>query len=189
MIKIFVIIGSIRPNRFGDKPAQWIVEALKKQQDVEVELIDIRELQLPMFDEPVSPASNKGEYVHPEGVAWAKKVAEADGFVIVTPEYNHGYPPSLKNALDYVYYGWNKKPVGFVSYGGISGGIRAVQQLRQVVIELQMVPIRGGVYIPFFRKLLDEEGAFHSETLVPQAEPMIEQLLWWAKVLKKAREA
>src|SRR5579859_7915590 len=141
MVKIQVIIGSTRKGRFSEKPAHWIFDELKKRQDVDAELIDLRDWPLPFFDESISPSQNKGTYENALAAKWAKKIEEADGFIIVTPEYNHGYSAVLKNALDYVYKEWNKKPVGFVSYGGISGGTRAVQQLRQVAIELQMVPI------------------------------------------------
>ena len=161
MVKIQVIIGSTRQGRFGDKPAKWIFGKLKEKEGVSAELIDLRDWPLPFFDEPVSPGMmemQKADYVSELGKRWAKKVGEADGYLIVTPEYNHGYSAVLKNALDYVYKEWNKKPVAFMSYGGISGGTRAVQQLRQVVIELQMVPIRAGVHVPLYWTKLDEKG-------------------------------
>ncbi|HEX7042669.1 MAG TPA: NAD(P)H-dependent oxidoreductase [Patescibacteria group bacterium] len=187
MLKIQVIIGSTREGRFGDKPAKWIASYLKEKEDVEVELIDLRDWPLPFFNEPVSPASSDGKYTNELAAKWAEKIGEADGYIIVTPEYNHGYPSVLKNALDYVYKQWNKKPVSFLSYGGMSGGTRAVQQLRQVVIELQLVPIRQSIHIPFFRKQLDESGNLKPDTLISQADPMIEQLMWFANLLKSGR--
>lgn len=189
MLKIFVILGSVRQNRFGEQPAQWVMDELKKYHEIEAELIDLKTLSLPMFDEPVSPSMNQGKYAHQEAVAWAKKVAEADGFIIVTPEYNHGYPSGLKNAIDYVYAEWNNKPVAFVSYGGISGGTRAVQQLRQVAVELQMTPIRAGVHMPMYWSNLDEKGKMKPELYQSQVDTMIPQLIWWANALKAARES
>lgn len=187
MIKIQVILGSTRQNRFGDKPAKWIVDELKKNKEVDVELIDLRDVKLPFFDEPVSPLTSGGKYVLPEGAVWAKKIGEADGYIWVTPEYNHGYSSVLKNAIDYVYNEWNKKPVTFVAYG-VLGGARAVEQLRQVAVELQMAPIRAAVHIPAYWTLLDENGNLKTETLQDSANIMIEQLIWWTKTLKEARE-
>lgn len=188
MLKIQVILGSTRQSRFGEKPAQWIFEELKKQSDLEVELLDLRDWRLPFFDEPKSPATSGGEYTNELAAKWADKIGEADGYVIVTPEYNHGYSAVLKNALDYVYKQWNNKPVAFLSYGGTSGGTRAVQQLRQVVIELQLIPIRQGVHIPLYWTQLDEKGNLKTETFQPQVDLMIPQLLSFAKLLKKGRE-
>lgn len=187
MVKIQVILGSTRPNRFSEKPGKWIFGLLQKRKEIEAELIDLRNYPLPFFDEPMSPAMLKGEYSNKVAEKWAKKVAEADGYIIVTPEYNHGYSAVLKNALDYVYSQWNNKPVGFVAYGGM-GGARAVEQLREVVIELQMVPVRNAVYIPAFWTLLDDKGNLKTETLNESAEAMLDQLTWWTKVLKEARE-
>lgn len=188
MVKLQVIIGSTRQNRFGEKPAKWIFEELKKKEGIEAELIDLRDWPLPFFDEPVSPLMSEGKYVNELAPKWAKKIEEADGYIFVTPEYNHGYSAVLKNAMDYVYKEWNKKPVAFVSYGAVAGGTRAVQQLRQVAIELQMVPIRAGVHIPNFWTLLDEKGNIKTETLQDNADIMIDQLLWWTKALRTARE-
>lgn len=188
MIKIQVIIGSTRPNRFSEKPAKWIFGELKKKEDVEAELVDLRDWPLPFFDEPISPSMNQGKYANALAGTWAKKVGEADGYIIVTPEYNFGYPAVLKNALDYVYSEWNNKPVGFVSYGGIAGGTRSVQQLRQVVIELQMVPIRNGIHIPMYWSQLDEKGELKTEVYKESAENFLHQLISWAQTLKTERE-
>lgn len=187
MLRIKVIIGSTRQNRFGEKPARWIFEELKKRPDVEAELVDLRDYPLPFFDEPKSPAMAKGTYTNTAVIKWAKKVAEGDGFIIVSPEYNHGYPAVLKNALDYVYYEWNCKPVGFVSYGGV-GGARVIEQLRLVAVELQMVPIRSAVNIANFWQLLDENGNFKAESLTPFAAKFLDDLLWWASLTKIGRE-
>lgn len=181
-------MGSTRQGRFVEQPAKWIYEELHKKTDIEAELIDLRDWPLPFFDESVSPSMNKGKYENELAAKWAKKVGEADGYIFVTPEYNYGYPAVLKNALDYVYSEWNNKPVGFVSYGGIAGGTRSVQQLRQVIVELQMVPIRNGINIPLYWTQLDEKGKLKTEALKENADNMLEQLIWEAKTLKSARE-
>jgi NAD(P)H-dependent FMN reductase len=185
--KIHIILGSTRQNRFGEKPAKWILDKISQIPNVDAELIDLRDYPLPFFDEAVSPASNKGEYSLDLAKQWANKVGEADGYIIVTPEYNHGYPAVLKNALDYVYAEWNKKPVGFVSYGTV-GGARVVEQLREVVIELQMVPVRSAVHITNFWSLLDEQGNLDTSAFEKNADGMIDQVLWFASVLKSARQ-
>ena len=167
-IKIHIIIGSTRQNRFSEKIAPYIFGQLKKEEGVEAELVDLRDWPLPFFDEPMSPNMAKGNYVNPLGRKWADKIKEADGYIIVTPEYNHGYPAVLKNALDWVFYEWAHKPVGFVSYGSVSGA-RSVEQLRQVVIELQMHPIRNAIHLPndIFMKLYREKPPIDPEAFAP----------------------
>lgn len=184
-------MGSTRQGRFVDQPAKWIFEKLKKKEDVDAELIDLRDWPLPFFDEPVSPSMMrmmKKDYVSELGKKWAKKIGEADGYIIVTPEYNHGYTAVLKNAIDYVYNEWNNKPVAFVSYGGTGGGTRSVQQLRQVAIELQMVPIRNGVHFPMYWTKLDDKGNLQTDSYNDNAEGLLNQLLSWARNLKNMRE-
>lgn len=186
MRKIQVIMGTTRKTRFADQPANWIVEKIKQEQDVEVELIDLRDWQLPFFEESVSPSMNGGKYENELARKWADKIGEADGYIFVTAEYNHGYPAVLKNAIDYVYKEWNNKPVGFVAYGSV-GGARSIEQLRQVVAEVQMTSIRAAVYIPAYWTLLDENGKLKTDTLEDNAQTMISQLLWWIDALKTAR--
>lgn len=188
MIKIKVIIGSTRQGRFGDKPAKWIFGQATNKGEIETELLDLRDYPMPFFDEPISPSMAKDPYKNEVVQKWTEKIEEADGFIIVTPEYNHGYSAVLKNALDYVYRGWNSKPVGFVSYGGSAGGTRAVQQLRQVAIELQMVPIRNGIHLHMYWSMLDEKGELKTESLAESAEGFLNQLILWTKNLKKIRE-
>jgi NAD(P)H-dependent FMN reductase len=191
-LKISVITGSTRPNRFSEKPAQWIFEELKKREGVEAQLLDLRDQHLPMFDEPMSPSMAKnGDYGNEVINAWAKKIAAADAYVLVTPEYNHSTSAVLKNALDLVYAEWNNKAVGFVAYGSV-GGARAVEHLRQIAVELQMASIRNSVHIPghkFFPILMGqaEWKPLEDESLMGAADGMIKQLLWWAKALKTAR--
>ena len=189
-LNIKIILASVRESRFGDKPAEWITTITKEKEGLAVELLDLKEYQLPVFAEAVSPAQIKGEYRTPEINRWAKKIAEADGFIIVTPEYNHGYPSSLKNNIDYLYKEWNNKPVCFVGYGS-TGGARVIQQLRQVSTELQMAPIRNSVHFmsPWF--LTETDGTLKAgvfDVYVKSAESMLVQLIWWANALKKARE-
>ncbi len=189
-IKIKVILGSTRQDRFSDKPAGWILEKVKKLEGVEAELLDLRDYPMPFFDEPVSPSMSPG-YDHPVVKKWAAKIAEADAYIIVTPEYNHGYSAVLKNALDYVYREWNCKTVGFVSYGSVLGA-RAVEQLRQVAVELQMAPIRNSVHLPGPWTFELENGSLKTgsfESFEDAAKHFLDQLLWWAKALKTAREA
>ncbi len=189
-LNIKIILASVREGRFGDKPAEWITTIAKEKEELSVELLDLRDYSLPIFQEAVSPAQIKGKYRTPEINRWAEKIAEADAFIVVTPEYNHGYPSSLKNNIDYIYKEWNNKPVCFVGYGS-TGGARVIQQLRQVSTELQMAPIRNSVHImsPWF--LTKTDGSLKARVLdvyVKSAESMLVQLIWWANALKKARE-
>lgn len=191
-IKIAVIAGSTRQNRFSDKPALWIAEEAKKIEGVDAELLDLRDWPLPFYDEPAGPTHLNGNYSNDLAKKWAAKIGEADAFIMVTPEYNHGTSAVLKNALDYVYSEWNNKPVAFISYGSV-GGARAVEQLRQVAVELEMAPIRNAIHIPgskFFPILMGEAqwSPEEDESLMKSAGMLLDQLLWWAKALKAARD-
>lgn len=191
-IKIKIILGSTRQNRFSDKAGAWIFDEAQKKEGAEVELLDLRDYPMPFYDAPISPAMIKDGAYHNEVVKqWAAKIRAADAFIILTPEYNHGTSGVLKNALDSIYAEWNNKPVGFVSYGGV-GGARAVEQLRTIVIELQMAPIRNAVHIPGGPwNLLDEKGNLKEGAFVPfenSAKAMLDQLMWWGRALKAARE-
>ncbi|HEY0964448.1 MAG TPA: NAD(P)H-dependent oxidoreductase, partial [Candidatus Paceibacterota bacterium] len=147
MLNIKIIVGSTRPNRFSEKVLPWIVEELTKRAGISAEVLDLRDWQLPYFDMPMSPAYvQNGEYPSEQVRAWAEKIGEADGYIVIAPEYNHGYSAVLKNALDVVYGEWNRKAIGFVSYGSVGGG-RVVEQLRQVAVELQMASTRTAVHI------------------------------------------
>jgi NAD(P)H-dependent FMN reductase len=187
-LKIKVIVGSTRPNRFSEKPAELIFEEAKKRQALGVELIDLRDYPMPFFNEAMPPGlQGKDGYPDPVITAWRTKVKEADGFIICTPEYNHGYPAVLKNALDYVYYDWSRKPVAFVSWGG-TGGTRCVEQLRLVAIELDMAPIRFAVHIPnpWFVK---DASELRTDANLQSAAALLDHLTWWTAALKQAREA
>jgi NAD(P)H-dependent FMN reductase len=194
-IKIKVILGTTRQRRFGDKPAHWICEEARAQPDVDVELLDLRDYPLPFFDEPASPAWGKGTYENEAIQRWADRIADGDAFIMVTPEYNHGYPGVLKNAIDSIYPEWANKPVGFVGYGN-AGGARAIEQLRQVVIELQMLPIKSAIHIPvtMYLAIMNEPVPPNPETFRPlkegrvnHVERFFNELLWAAAALKQAR--
>jgi NAD(P)H-dependent FMN reductase len=185
--KIGIVIGSTRPTRFGDKPAAWIHGIAGKRTDLDFELIDLRDYPLPLFNEPGSPAW--GPIDNEVAQRWADKLAGLDGFILVTPEYNHGPSAVLKNALDYAYKEFVRKPVAFVGYGGV-GGARAVEQLRLVAAELQMASVRNAVHIAGsdFLGIWQQGKSFDDfPHLAESAAGMLEDLAWWAKALKIAR--
>ena len=185
-LKIKVIVGSTRANRFSEKPAQWIFDVARKRADLDVELLDLRDYPLPLFEEPLPPGLAKDQYSNPIVVNWRDKIRESDGFIICTPEYNHGYPAVLKNALDYTYFSWARKAVAFVSWGG-AGGTRGVEQLRLVAIELDMAPTRWAVHIPnpWFVKDVSE---IDTEQNRQSAAALLDHLSWWAGALRAARK-
>jgi len=195
-LRVKVILGSTREGRFGDKPAHWIHGEAAQRPGIDAELLDLRDFPLPFFDRPASPVREGGTYQNPEVTRSATKIAEADAFIVVAPEYNHGYPAVLKNALDHIFPEWGRKPIGFVSYGN-AGGARAVEQLRLVAVELQMWPIRAALHLP-----LDVYLAAMKEPVPPSPEvfgPLrkslggdrvaifFEDLLWAAHALRIAR--
>lgn len=188
-INVKVIAGSTREGRFSDKAAVWIAGEIKKQDGVSVEVLDLRDYEMPFFNESVSPSFKQEPYKNEAVARFTKKIEEGDAFVVVTPEYNHGTSAVLKNALDWVYQEWNNKPISFMSYGGV-GGARAVEQLRLNAIELQMAPIRNSVNIPGEQYFSMMFGKMKSEELLAsqsgKAEEMITQLMWWARALKDA---
>lgn len=187
MLDLKIITASTREGRKGPSVASWISEVAIKHGAFSVESLDLAVINLPFLDEPHHPRLQKYEHEHTK--QWSSKIAPADAFIIVTAEYNYGYPAPLKNALDYLYMEWNYKPVGFVSYGGISGGTRAVQQLKQVVGAQKMVPIVEIVNIPFFTKYIDDMEKFNpDESLQHAAAAMLRELEKWAVALKPMRE-
>jgi NAD(P)H-dependent FMN reductase len=197
-LSVKVILGTTREGRFGDKPAHWILGEALKRPGVEAELLDLRDFPLPFFDRQTAPAREGGVYPHPVVTRWAEQVAQADAYIVVSPEYNHGYSAVLKNAFDHIYPEWARKPIGFVSYGS-AGGARAVEQLRMVAVELQMWPIKSALHLP-----LDVYLAAMKEPIPPNPqvfEPLrktfgvdrvaqfFDDLLWAAQALKVARSA
>ncbi len=189
-LKIKVIIGTTREGRFGDKPAQWIFDLLKKKEGVEAELLDLRDYPMPFFNEPASPNYKKKPYTDKAVAAWTAKVAEADGFVMIAAEYNHGYSAVLKNALDYVGAEWHDKAVGFVGYGSAMGA-RSVEQLREVAVELQLAPIRHAVHMSYDVLVAAGKGTPEAEIFAPYTDRgngMLDQLIAWSKALKGMRQ-
>lgn len=161
MPHVQIILASTREGRVGDKVAAWVAEKAKTRNDFTSELIDLRDWPLPHFNDPKLPG--RGEYSYDYTRKWSKKVSEAQGYIIVTCEYNHGYPGVLKNALDHLYKEWNGKPVAFVSYGGVAAGTRAVEQLREVVGELHMINVHDEVNIPFIWSAFGTDGKLVEE--------------------------
>jgi NAD(P)H-dependent FMN reductase len=188
--RIQVIIGSTRPGRFSEKPAAWVMDRLSAREDLEAELVDLRDYPLPFFDQPASPVRTQRDYPNEAIARWGRTVDEADGFVMVTSEYNHGYPASLKNALDYIFPEFNRKPVAFVGYGNV-GGARAIEQLRLVSVELEMAPMRHAIHIlPDLMVPAMTADPFSVEVFASLDERLdlaAGQLAWWAKALAVAR--
>lgn len=177
MSDIIVLLGSSREGRQGEKVAKWVEGELKKNDQFSVELIDVKDLELPFYDEPMPPMMAQGKYNNPKGTEWAARVAKADGFVIVTPEYNHSIPAVLKNAIDWVSYGWNYKPVSFVSYGyGSVAGARAVEHLRQIFGELRAMPLRDALHIPGIFQAFDDTGAPTNPKLADELQTVTAEL-------------
>jgi NAD(P)H-dependent FMN reductase len=191
-IKIGVILGSIREGRFGEKPARWIYDEVKKRKGVEAEFLDLRDYALGNFDAAVSPAWITEPYRQENVARWTKAVGRQDGFVIVAPEYNRSVGGAMKNAFDWVYPEWNRKAVGFVGYGAV-GGARAVEHMRTIAVELQMAPVRSAVHLPvdlYLGMMKDAAPVDPARfaTVEQAANTMIDQILWWARALKEARE-
>jgi NAD(P)H-dependent FMN reductase len=184
---IKVILGSTRPERFGPKPAAWIMELAKQFPETTFELIDLADINLPMLDEPVPSIHH--QYTKQHTKDWANVIGEADGFVIVTAEYNFGVPAALKNALDFLSYEWYYKPVAFVSYGASAGGARAVEHLRGSAGWLRMYDLSESVVIPNYWEQLDENGKFKpTDQQTENAKKLLERVAFWAENLKPIRE-
>ena len=183
MTKIAIIIGSTRPQRKGETVARWVFEVAKKRTDAEFELIDLKEVNLPFLDEPLPAGS--GKYSQPHTKAWAARIAPFDGFVFVTPEYNHSTSPALNNAMDFLFAEWRNKACGFVGYGGVSGA-RAIEHLRSIVSSLEMADVRSAVGIAEFTEF--QNGVFkplpHQEKAV---NDMLNQVIAWANALAPLR--
>lgn len=191
MLKIAVIISSTREARFADKPAKWIFDLASQREDLDVELVDLRDYELPFFNEV---ASNAWAPTQDENAKrWQKKIAEFDGYIFVTAEYNRSITGALKNAIDQAYVEWIRKPAAYLGYGSV-GGTRAVEHLRLINVELQMAPIRSAVHIggSEFMKVhpMGADGPISDieDAILPGANDMLDQLIWWGNALKAARE-
>ncbi|HEV7176735.1 MAG TPA: NAD(P)H-dependent oxidoreductase [Solirubrobacteraceae bacterium] len=188
MPRLSIIIGSTRPGRAGLPIADWFTDRARGHGGFEVDVVDLAELNLPMLDEPNHPRLR--QYTHQHTKDWSARVAGSDAFVIVTPEYNHGYSPAVKNAIDYLHHEWHYKPVGFVSYGGVAAGTRAMQQLKQVVTALRMLPLTDAVNIPFHTQFLDDDGRVQANEVMEQAaDVMLDELVRVAAALRPLRES
>ena len=190
MTVISVIVGSTREGRFSEKPAKWILQHLKKREGVDARLLDLRDFPMPFFDQAVPPAMpGRPPYTNEVVQRWTAAIAQSDGFVFVTPEYNFGPPAVLKNAIDWVYPEWNRKAAAFVSFGG-AGGARSIQQLRDTASALQLALISASVNIPVATLWAHFQGGDVDAGLAELATPvgaMIDDLLWWTAALKTAR--
>jgi NAD(P)H-dependent FMN reductase len=178
-LRVAIIIGSTRQGRFAPTVAKWIAAEVEQREDMIIDVVDLAEAQLPdkLSDKP-----------SPEVEATSSRLSAADAFVIVTPEYNHSFPASLKNAIDWHFIQWQAKPIGFVSYGGLAGGVRAVEQLRQVFAELHAVTVRDAVSFHGVWEQFDPSGApKNAERSARAAKAMLNQLAWWGNALRDAK--
>jgi NAD(P)H-dependent FMN reductase len=185
MIKVGIIVGSTRPGRHADVVANWVLENAKKRTDAQFEIVDIKDFNLPLLDEPVPPSM--GMYSQPHTKAWAQKVASFDAYIFVTPEYNHAPSAALKNAIDFVYAEWNNKAAGFVSYGASSSGGRAVEHLRMVMGELQVADVRAQVLLSLYTDFENfsafKPNPIHEASLAT----MLDQVTAWGGAMKTVR--
>jgi NAD(P)H-dependent FMN reductase len=184
VIKVAVILGSTRPGRIGEAVAKWVYEKAKARTDAQFELVDIKDYELPLLDEPVPPSMGKYSKEHTKH--WSAKIAEFDAYVFVTPEYNHGIPGALKNAIDFLYREWNNKAAGFVAYGS-AGGVRSVEHLRLVMAEVQVADVRAQVMLSLFTDFENfsqfKPAAMHEKTL----NTVFDQVIAWGGALKTLR--
>jgi NAD(P)H-dependent FMN reductase len=186
MPSLLIVIASTRPGRVGLPVARWFEQRARARDDLAVSVADLAEWNLPFLDEPNHP--KLGRYTKGHTRRWSAEVDAADAFVFVMPEYNHGFNAPLKNAIDYLFAEWRHKPAGFVSYGGVAGGMRAVQQLKPVLVSLDMLPVNDAVVIPFVKNHLGEDGEFvPNEVLEQSAELLLSELAPAAEAMRALR--
>lgn len=184
--RLAIVVASTRPGRVGWEVGRWFNHRAEQHRGFDIDLIDLADVNLPMMDEPKHPRLR--QYTHAHTKAWSSRVGAADAFVFVMPEYNHGFVAPLKNALDYLYQEWQHKPVGFVSYGGVAAGTRAVQMLKPVLAALKMVPLPEAVPLPNVRQLLDEDGRLRpAEPSDKAAMRMLDELVRWTWAMRALR--
>lgn len=186
MYRLKIINSTVRPGRKGPIVVQWIQEKAASQGDFEVEVLDLKEIDLPLMNEPKHPRLKQYEHEHTK--YWSSKIDEADALIFVTAEYDHNYPAPLRNALEYLIQEWAYKPAGVVSYGGVSAGTRAAKSLQGDLASLQVVTLKEMVNIPFFGEFIKEEKLVPNEIMDKAADVMLKQLLRWAKGMKVIRE-
>ena len=184
MLKVAIIIGSTRPGRKAEAVARWVYDIASKRSDAAFEIVDIKDFNLPLLDEPVPAAM--GQYSQPHTKAWAAKIEPFDAFVFVTPEYNHAPSAALKNAIDFLYREWNNKAVGFVGYGG-NGGARSVEILRQVVSNVELADVRAQVGLSLFTDFENFTTFKPGPHLEPTVTGMLDQVIAWGGALKPLR--
>ena len=185
MIRIGIILGSTRPNRNGEAVAKWVFEIAQKRTDAEFELVDIKDFNLPLLDEPIPPSM--GQYSKEHTRAWAAKIDSFDAFVFVTPEYNHGTSGALKNAIDFLFKEWNNKAAGFVGYGS-AGGVRAVESLRLVMGEIMIADVRAQVMLSLFTDFENFSVFKPADRHEKSVNDMLDQVIAWGGALKTLRE-
>jgi NAD(P)H-dependent FMN reductase len=185
MTRIGIILGSTRPNRNGEQVAKWVYDIASRRDDAEFELVDLRDYPLPHLDEPLPPSM--GQYQNEHTRQWADKIGSFDGFVIVTPEYNHSTSGVLKNAIDYLYSEWNNKAVGFVSYGGV-GGARAAEHLRLVAGELQMADVRQQVALSLITEFENFSVFKPADYSLAALNTLLDQVVAWSTALAPLRQ-
>lgn len=184
MTKIGIIVGSTRPGRKALDVAKWVEGIASQRSDAKFEIVDIADFNLPLLDEPIPPS--QGKYGKPHTIAWASKIAEFDGFIFVTPEYNHSTSGALKNAIDFIYAEWNNKAAGFVGYGSM-GGSRAIEHLRLIMAECQVATVRAQVMLSLFTDFENFTAFKPAEMHVGSLNAMLDQLVTWTAALKSAR--
>jgi NAD(P)H-dependent FMN reductase len=186
MTRIGIIIGSTRPGRNGEAVARWVYDQAIKRDDAEFELVDLLDFHLPHLDEAMPPTL--GIYANEHTLAWAEKIASFDGYIFVTPEYNHSTSGALKNAIDFLYQEWNNKAAGFVSYGSV-GGTRAVEHLRLIAAELQMATVRSQVALSLFTDFVDFSEFKPADHQLEPLTTTLDQTIAWSKALNSIRVA
>ena len=185
-LKLHVIICSTRPGRVGPAVARWFHEFARQHGAFDAELVDLADFKLPLYDEPVHPRMQQYEHEHTK--RWSASVNSADAYIFVTPEYNYSVPPALVNAIDFLYNEWTYKPCGFLSYGGVSGGLRAAQSAKPLVTTVKMMPMAEGIAVPMVAKHIRDNGEFASNELIDaSATTLLDELLRWATALKTLR--
>lgn len=187
MINIGIIAGSTRPERFGIQPATWLHQLAQERDDANFELVDLKEVDLPLLDEPVPPSM--GQYEHEHTKRWSERIDRLDGFVFVTAEYNHSIPGALKNAIDFLFREWHHKPASFVSYGSAAGGARSVEHLRGVMGEVKIYDLREQLLLPNYWDRLDDNGQYQfSDEEREQASAILDDLVFWAEQMQPIRQ-
>jgi NAD(P)H-dependent FMN reductase len=185
MLNVAIILGSTRPGRNGEAVANWVYEIARKRTDARFELVDLKNFNLPLLDEPVPPS--QGKYTQAHTKAWAAAIDSFDAFVFVTGEYNHGVPGALKNAIDFLYREWNNKAAGFVSYGS-AGGARAVEQLRQIMGEIHVADVRAQVMLSLLTDFENYRVFKPSSSREAQLSVVLDQVVSWGTALKTVRD-